>query len=243
MAKRPSASMALAPSVTVPVLSPLPDPTSTAMARRFENLATSVQAMTVTTAEECASAQAVLKEVVRARREWEEHEWPGVQRLYDTYKESKRSYETIDSPLTRAEKHLKAEVGAWQLAEREKRDLLIKAQRSSSSSVALVREQTEKITNALEAGDLAKAERLQTELDMGLSMPAPSDAPPPAIPTDDQVRVAEKWEFEIFDESLLPREYLKPDERAIGGIVRALKGKTNIPGVRVFKKARVSVYD
>ena len=41
------------------------------------------------------------------------------------------------------------------------------------------------------------------------------------------------WRFEITDIRQLPPEYLQADEKAIGGVVRALKDKTNIPGVRV----------
>lgn len=41
------------------------------------------------------------------------------------------------------------------------------------------------------------------------------------------------WRYAITDESKLPREYLMPDEKKIAGVVRAMKGDTNIPGVTV----------
>jgi hypothetical protein len=40
---------------------------------------------------------------------------------------------------------------------------------------------------------------------------------------------------------LLPREYLRPDEKAIGKVVKALKGSTRIPGVEVFDAGTVRV--
>ena len=38
----------------------------------------------------------------------------------------------------------------------------------------------------------------------------------------------------MADVSQVPREYMKLDESAIGGVVRAMKDKTNIPGIRVY---------
>lgn len=42
------------------------------------------------------------------------------------------------------------------------------------------------------------------------------------------------WKAEVIDASLLPREYLMPDETKINAVVRASKGSIQIPGVRVF---------
>lgn len=44
------------------------------------------------------------------------------------------------------------------------------------------------------------------------------------------------WEFEIEDESLIPREFLKVDEQAIRAYVRQHKGGAQIAGVRVYEK-------
>jgi len=44
------------------------------------------------------------------------------------------------------------------------------------------------------------------------------------------------WKFEITDQTLLPREFLKPDEVAIGSVVRGLKAAAKIPGVRTWEE-------
>ena len=44
------------------------------------------------------------------------------------------------------------------------------------------------------------------------------------------------WKFRIIDIAKIPREYLEPDMVKIGGVVRALKGQTNIPGIRVYEE-------
>jgi len=48
------------------------------------------------------------------------------------------------------------------------------------------------------------------------------------------------WKFEIVNDKLIPREYLMVNEQSIRGVVTALKGATNIPGVRVYSEDSMS---
>ena len=45
--------------------------------------------------------------------------------------------------------------------------------------------------------------------------------------------VRNRYDFDIVDVNLIPREYLLVDTAAIGKVVRAMKDKTNIPGIKV----------
>ena len=56
------------------------------------------------------------------------------------------------------------------------------------------------------------------------------------IPKVDGLGVQKNWKFEIVDANLIPRQYLKPDEVAIGGVVRSTKGAVTIPGVRIYSE-------
>ncbi len=68
-----------------------------------------------------------------------------------------------------------------------------------------------------------------------------SEAPEvPEGPDTSGLTVREDWKFSIVDPNLLPREYLMPDEKKIGRIVRALKDQTIIPGVRVYAEKGVA---
>jgi hypothetical protein len=68
------------------------------------------------------------------------------------------------------------------------------------------------------------------------------------VPKVKGISFRQDWEFDIIDAAgnivedspLLPREYLMPNEQAIGKIVRALGAKTNIPGIRVKPKDGIS---
>jgi hypothetical protein len=89
----------------------------------------------------------------------------------------------------------------------------------------------EKLTRAAEveaAGDKDGAERILEE--------SVFVAPKPiqAAPKINGVNTRENWQYRIVDEKLIPREYLCPDEKKIGKIVKANGTKTNIPGIEVF---------
>lgn len=61
-----------------------------------------------------------------------------------------------------------------------------------------------------------------------------------AAPKISGVNIPKVWTFEIENEKLIPREYLLVDETKIRKVVQALKGSTNIPGVRVFEQKRIA---
>jgi len=50
------------------------------------------------------------------------------------------------------------------------------------------------------------------------------------------ISYSEIWKFKVTDERLIPRQYLVPDLRAIGGVARSLKDKTKIPGIEVYSE-------
>lgn len=63
---------------------------------------------------------------------------------------------------------------------------------------------------------------------------------PSAVTKVEGISRRKVWRFEITDASVLPREYLMPDEQKIGGVVRAMKNQTRIPGVRVWEDEQIS---
>lgn len=82
-------------------------------------------------------------------------------------------------------------------------------------------------SEAAERERTARAETLEARAE------AKTTAPVAAAPKVKGISTRKKWSFEIVDQAKIPREYLIPNEVAIGGVVRALKGATNIPGIRV----------
>src|SRR5207245_1084624 len=90
---------------------------------------------------------------------------------------------------------------------------------------------------------IEEAETLEKEGDdeaAAAVLSAPRIAPPVALPKAkaDGLAMVETWNFEIERAEIIPREYLKPDEKAIGAVVRGLKAGARIPGIRIWRELR-----
>lgn len=55
-----------------------------------------------------------------------------------------------------------------------------------------------------------------------------------SVPAVDGVHYRDNWKYTIMDEGLIPRKYLMPDEKKIGGVARSMKADAKIPGVKVW---------
>ena len=53
-------------------------------------------------------------------------------------------------------------------------------------------------------------------------------------PKIEGVATVDTWKFYVENPAQVPREYLIPDEKKIGQIVRAMKGAMQIPGVKIW---------
>ncbi len=80
----------------------------------------------------------------------------------------------------------------------------------------------------------ARAATLETRAETVTTAPV---APAPKVKG---ISTRKVWKFEIIDQAKIPNEYLQPNTTAIGGVVRALKGNTNIPGIRVYAEDTMS---
>jgi len=55
-------------------------------------------------------------------------------------------------------------------------------------------------------------------------------------PKVEGVKISYRYDFEIVDENLIPREFLKVDEVKIRKVITALKEEAKIPGIKVIRK-------
>lgn len=116
---------------------------------------------------------------------------------------------------------------------------------------------------ALEEADMlaeqGAPEMADQVLEQAIAAPAPIVALPSTAVDVSGVSIRENWQFvysggspgqkwkDLTDEqrkrvlALLPREYLMPDEAAIGRVVKALKSSAKIPGVQAWDAGTVAV--
>lgn len=131
------------------------------------------------------------------------------------------------APLIDAEAKIKRAMIAYS---EEQERIRREEQRKAEEEARRQREKLEQqAAKALASGKVEKAEQLEQRAATVVAPVIQREAPKVT-----GVSTREVWKFEVTDPALVPREYLTIDEKKIGAIVRAMKGDTNIPGVRVW---------
>ena len=59
------------------------------------------------------------------------------------------------------------------------------------------------------------------------------------VPKVQGVATRTNWKYEIINEKLIPRNFLKVDEVKLGQVVRATKGTLQIPGVKIYSEESI----
>jgi hypothetical protein len=87
-----------------------------------------------------------------------------------------------------------------------------------------------------EDGKQEEAEALLAEA--GVFTP---DELPEGLPKIDGVSIRTEWSWKVIDENKIQREYLMPDKKKIGGVVRAMHDKTKIKGITVYSFPNLAI--
>jgi len=169
---------------------------------------------------------------------------PIITRNREAHKEAIYQKEKVGKPLTAAEGIVKKKVGSY-LAELERQRQEAERKRQEEAE-AKRRAEEERLQKAIEAernGDKEEAESILDEV--AQSENRQEDPPPTELspqPKMDGVSYKERWKWEYVNKGLIPEEFMMmvPDESKINYAVRTMKGKTNIPGIRVFNDPIIS---
>jgi hypothetical protein len=133
--------------------------------------------------------------------------------------------------LEEAKAIIKKEMGAYY--EREEAKRLATEQKAEDDAAA-------ERQRLLEAAAKSRNKSVRTDLEAAAQNVTCFEVhiPPPVA---SGISMRENWEWEVEDESLIPREYLVVDEVAINALVRAKKDKTRIPGIKVKSSKKPAV--
>lgn len=153
----------------------------------------------------------------------------GVKRYLDEEARRQREEEERLRAAARAEQERLAKASA--LAEAKAEELRRAAEEARAAGELQAAARLESSAESAEA----KAESVEMQ---ARQVPTPFvNREPPKVAG---LSMRENWSFRIVDASKLPREYLVPDEAAIRSTVKGLKGRTNIPGVEVYRDDTVA---
>lgn len=233
-----------------------------ALERESQEMAVLVQGLTVHDPESYAAAGEWIKTVAAYLKKVNELMGPIVEANHRAHKVAVQQRDALLRPAEGCKRILGDRMAAWDQRQADlRREAEAAARREQARLEHEAREQAEAEQRRLQreaetrrleeaalmeqAGDRAGASRL---LDAPVPVPVVTPAPvfvpappPPMAPKVEGVSYRDVWEYEITDPALLPREYLMPDEKRIGSVVRAMRAETQIPGVRAYARRTTAV--
>ena len=172
-------------------------------------------------------ANGFVKTIKTFQKQLDEFFDENINRLHKAHKEAKAQKTQFEEPLKKAEAIVKEVIKKY----------LVEQDRIRREAEEKVRQEKEKkFEEARELEKEGKKEEAEQIREDETAL-APTL---PAVVKADGTHLMKRWTWEIEDENKIPRNYMKPDELAISTSVRLLKGKTNIPGVKVFQTSSVS---
>jgi len=203
---------------------------ASALAQEITTIHTAAASIIVKDNASYAYAGDMLVAIKKVKKNIEEYFRPLKAAAYAAWKQiCNRETEEIEK-LTPAINHLNSQMTAYNI-EQEK---IRKAEEERLRREAQKAEEEARLQAAIEAektGQKEEAEAILAE---------PVFVPPPivekTVPKQAGLAMTTTWEAKIINEKLIPREYLIPDMVKINQVVRALKDKTNIPGIMAIPR-------
>lgn len=149
---------------------------------------------------------------------------------------AKKAVMSLFAPATeRLEAAKKALTAGMLTYQRQKQEAAAEAQRRANEAAEKERARLAQRAERAEAS--GKADKAEALREQAMTTVAPVVAISQAKAKGVSTRA--NWQFEVTDPSLIPREFLMVDEKKIGQVVKAMKGDTNIPGIRVWDAGTV----
>lgn len=148
---------------------------------------------------------------------------------YKTWKDFCEKEKKALTPFLAAKDLIDSVCSAWRRAEKERAEKEVAEARAKAMKAA----EEERLRVAEQMEKASKPEQALKILEAPI-VPKPIIIPAAAIPIVHGTFYRENWKARIVDESLIPREFLIPDEKKINQIVKAMKSATRIPGVEAY---------
>jgi len=155
---------------------------------------------------------------------------PIVKAAHEAHKVAKGKMTEAEAPLDVAESTVKRLMVDY---DREQERLRQEAQREAEAAAR----KAEEDRMLAEAEALAKGGEGEAA---DAVLESPVVAPPvivaKATPAVAGISYREQWTYQVVDLAAVPREYMMLDDKKVGSVVRAMKGMTNIPGIKAISE-------
>lgn len=189
-----------------------------------------VDGLEVVDGETYKAAGLIWKEIKDFRKKVSETFDPIIKAAHLAHKQAKAKKDEVDKPMEAAQKKIKSLMAEYDYQQEEIR-------RKEETRLLEIKRKEEEELRLKEA---AKAEAAGREDIVEAILDAPINPEPVVVkkstPKVEGLSYRTIWKFRVINPDLVPRQYLKVDDVKLGGVVRALKGQTEIPGVEIYSE-------
>ena len=208
---------------------PTPDIT---LQKRVLSIQETVGALKIVSPEQYVQAAEVSKSIAALRKEIESTFDPIISKAYAAHKEACNQKSRYLNPLVEQQRKVDSLILAWN-REQER----IRRQKEEELAAQVRRDQeAQALREAEELERQGEPELANVVLENQIAAPAPVVSIASAVPKVDGLSKRVNWRWRVKNVDLIPRQYMQPNEIAIGGVVRSLKDKTVIPGIEVYSE-------
>lgn len=208
------------------------DETSLAkLQQNIVDLQSKIQAVKIIDVETYIAAGQLAHRIAERRKEVDEAFAPIIaqtRKAWQTAIDQKKRYLV---PLELGQGEIDRKILQWDSAQRELR-------RRQEEELAAQKKREQEEQAIAEAAELARQgdhDLAEEVLQQAVEAPAPVVVVPNmTAPKLEGFSKRTVWKWKVENAALVPREYLCIDEVKIGGVVRALKDATKIPGIKVY---------
>ncbi len=175
-------------------------------------------------------ANGLLMDVRAIRKEIQDTFKPLAEKAHQAHKAILEQQKKTEAPLVEAEGILKAQIKSYM----DEVERLRREEERRLQEIARKEEEERRIAEALQAEAEGNKEEAEAILEEPAYIPMPTVKAD--IPKVDNRLFRKVWKFKVVDIKKIPIQYLVPDMVKIGGVVRAMKDKTDIPGIQIYEE-------
>jgi hypothetical protein len=164
---------------------------------------------------------------------------PIISKAHQAHKEAVAQKAKIYDPLKAVYVSVKGLMSKWD----QEQEAIRQAEQRRLEEISRKEAEERALMDAIHAEEEAKrrgATKEESAQEAEAVMAEPVYVPPVILPKETPkvqgMSFRTIWKYRIVNEAIIPRQYLIPDEKKIGAVIRANQGEISIPGITPYEE-------
>lgn len=195
----------------------------------------------IATQDDLTQANSLLKGIKSLRLEVDKEFDPGIQEAFAHHRTLVAQKRKWTDPLDQAERTLKPRIAGYLMEQdRLAQEAARRTEEARLKMLQVADKASDEAYDKIKAGDLDEADDVVTEAAGKIEEIKAATPAPVAKAIAPGTSLRQIWKWELVDAALVPREYLKIDDKALDAAARIRKDQANVPGIRFYAEATVA---